>query len=435
MDPSRRLLTLSAAGAAVAALGMTAGGAWPDEGLLNPCAGVLPPELARHGVVRDAWAGLDATQVMDMHVHLLGTGDAIRSPVHPHVDGLPLHEVFQHGAGFNEAEGSWRWPLAWAQRRFFQNASCVEEPGVDRAYVARLKALLQDFAPGARVLLLALDGFHDEAGRPDRERTHVWVSNDYCATVAQGADGRFWWAASLHPYRSDALTELARVHALGARAVKWIPATQGIDPASPRCDAFFAAMARLNLPLITHAGDERAAPGDDALGNPLKLRRALEHGVRVVVAHCASMGDGKDLDGGANASPVSNFKLFERLMDDPKFEGRLFGDLSAMTQRARAGDLKRTIERGATDWQGRLLNGSDYPLPGIMPLFSTPELAQQGLITATAVEPLVRIRRHNPMLYDFVLKRQLRAGSRTLPPTAFTSTNFFNPGPTPGVGS
>jgi hypothetical protein len=132
---------------------------------------------------------------------------------------------------------------------------------------------------------------------------------------------------------------------------------------------------------------------------------------------------------------VSNFKLFERLMDDPKFEGRLFGDLSAMTQRARAGDLKRTIERGATDWQGRLLNGSDYPLPGIMPLFSTPELAQQGLITATAVEPLMRIRRHNPMLYDFVLKRQLRAGSRTLPSAAFTPTNFFNPGPTPGVGS
>lgn len=428
MDPSRRLLTLSAAGAAVAALGMAAGVAWPDEGLLNPCAGVLPPELAGQSVVRDAWAGLDATQVMDMHVHLLGTGDAIRSAVHPHVDGMPLHEAFRHGAGFNEAEGSWRWPLAWAQRRFFQNAACVQGPGVDQAYVAQLRALLQDFSSGASVMLLALDGFHDEAGRPDRERTHVWVSNDYCAAVARGAPGRFFWAASIHPYRTDALAELARVHALGARAVKWIPATQGMDPASPRCDAFFAALAKLDLPLITHAGAERAAPGDDELGNPLKLRRALEHGVRVVVAHCASMGEGQDLDGGANAAPVSNFKLFERLMEDPRFEGRLFGDLSAMTQRARAGDLKRTIERGATDWQQRLLNGSDYPLPGIMPLFSTRELAQWGLIPSAVVEPLMQIRRHNPMLYDFVLKRQLRSGKRALPATAFTVSSFFNAG-------
>jgi len=448
MNRSRRLLTTGAAGAAVATLTGLGGAtwlAWPDEGLLNPCAGALPPELAGHGVVRDAWAGLDAAQVMDMHVHLLGTGDTIQSPVHPHVDGLPLHGMFQQGAGFNEAEGSWRWPLARGQRAFFQNAACVQGPGLDRAYVARLKALAEDFMPGAQVLLLALDGFHDETGRPDPARTHVWVSNDYCATVARGSSepvpgqapgqtpggvpGRLRWAASVHPYRRDALSELARVQALGARAVKWIPATQGIDPASPRCDAFFAALAKFDLPLITHAGDERAAPGDDALGNPLKLRRALDHGVRVVVAHCASMGEGRDLDLGPSGPAVSNFRLFERLMDDPKFEGRLFGDLSAMTQRARAGDLRRTLERGATDWRTRLLNGSDYPLPGIMPLFSTRELAQWGLIPASAVEPLMRIRRHNPMLYDFVLKRQLRAGTRALPPEAFTVAGFFERSP------
>ncbi|MFM7703944.1 MAG: amidohydrolase family protein, partial [Rubrivivax sp.] len=311
------------------------------------------------------------------------------------------------------------------QRRFFENAVCIAGEDLNRAYVAQLQALLREFAPGSRLLLLALDGFHDEAGRADPTRTHFWVSNDYCAAVAQGAPGRFCWAASIHPYRSDALAELACVHALGARAVKWIPAAQGIDPASARCDAFFAALARLDLPLITHAGDERATPGDDVLGNPLKLRRALEHGVRVVVAHCASMGEGRDLDVGPSGPYVSHFRLFERLMDEPRFEGRLFGDLSAMTQRARAGDLRRTSERGATDWQARLLNGSDYPLPGIMPLFSTRELSQWGLLPAAAVEPLVRIRRHNPMLYDFVLKRQLRAGARALPAAAFTPAGFF----------
>jgi hypothetical protein len=31
-------------------------------------------------------------------------------------------------------------------------------------------------------------------------------------------------------------------------------------------------------------------------GNPLRLRRPLEQGVRVLVAHCASLGSGLDLD-------------------------------------------------------------------------------------------------------------------------------------------
>lgn len=425
MNPHRRRLI--AAGltglAGVAAFG--AWRAWPDEGLFNPCAGALPPALANHGVVRDAWAGLDATQVLDTHVHLLGVGDAIQSPTPPHVDGLPFEHILTSSAGFNAAEGTWRWPLSQGQRAFFLNAACVNAPGIDRAYAARLKALADEFPPGARVLLLALDGFHDEAGRADPARTHVWVGNDYCAAVARAAPERFLWAASIHPYRKDAVAELARVQALGARAVKWIPSAQGIDPASPKCDAFFAALAKLDLPLITHAGTERAAPGDDELGNPLKLRRALEHGVRVVVAHCASMGEGRDLDAGANGPAVSNFKLFERLMDEPKFAGKLFGDLSALTQRARAGVLRRVIELGATDWNGRLLNGSDYPLPGIMPLFSTRGLADAGLIAGPAVEPLVQIRRHNPMLYDFVLKRLLRTSNRLLPTNTFATRTFL----------
>lgn len=421
----RRLLVTGAATAALAAAGVAGWRAWPDEGLFNACAGALPPELANHGVVRDAWAGLDAAQVVDAHVHLLGVGDAIQSPTPPHVDGLPFENVLKSGADFNAAEGTWRWPLAQGQRAFFLNAACVNAPGIDRAYAARLKTLADDFPPGARVLLLALDGFHDETGRADPARTHVWVGNDYCATVANAAPERFMWAASIHPYRADAVAELARVQALGARAVKWIPSMQGIDPASTKCDAFYAALARLDLPLITHAGTERAAPGDDELGNPLKLRRALEHGVRVVVAHCASMGEGRDLDAGANGPAVSNFKLFERLMDEPKSAGKLFGDLSALTQRARAGVLRRVIERGATDWSGRLLNGSDYPLPGIMPLFSTRGLAEAGLIAESAVEPLVQIRRHNPMVYDFVLKRLLRAGDRALPVTTFATRGLF----------
>jgi mannonate dehydratase len=61
----------------------------------------------------------------------------------------------------------------------------------------------------------------------------------------------------------------------------------GIDPSSPRCDAFYEAMARLNIPLLSHAGGEVALPSHvtQDVNNPLWLRRALDHGVRVIVAH------------------------------------------------------------------------------------------------------------------------------------------------------
>ena len=42
-------------------------------------------------------------------------------------------------------------------------------------------------------------------------------------------------------------------------------------------------------------------------GNPLRLRRALDAGVRVVVAHCASMGQDRDLDRGAAGPLVDSF--------------------------------------------------------------------------------------------------------------------------------
>ena len=416
MSFSRRRF-LSAAGlAGLAAAGLAGWRFWPEQGLLNPCLGPLPPELATHPLVRAAWTDLDPAQVWDAHVHLLGVGD----------------NGDAGGVDFNDAEGTLFWPLAVAQRYFFLNATCIEgTAGIDRAYVAHLRQMISAMPDGHKLLLLALDAWHDRNGKAAREHSHIFVGNDYCAAVAQALPERFEWVASVHPQRRDALIELERVKRLGARAVKWIPAAQGIDPASPGCDRYYETLVRLDLPLISHAGEERALPGDDVLGNPLRLRRALEHGVRVVVAHCASMGSNRDLDRGEAGPWVDNFALFERLMDEPAHLGRLFGDISALTQTARAGaPLRRVLERAGEggDWAGRLLNGSDHPLPAIMPLYSPRQLAAAGYLDAAMVEPLTAIRRHHPLLFDFVLKRHLRLAGRRLAPAVFETRRFFERG-------
>ena len=154
----RRLLAAGLAGAAGAAV-FGAWRAWPDEGFFNPCLGALPPELANHAIVRDAWAGLDAAQVMDMHVHLLGVGDAITSL--PHADGVS--DAFGKATGFDNADGTLRWPVAQAQRAFFLNAACINAPGIDTAYAARLRTLVESFPAGANINSNAAVGVSKDA--------------------------------------------------------------------------------------------------------------------------------------------------------------------------------------------------------------------------------------------------------------------------------
>ncbi|MGH8706183.1 MAG: amidohydrolase family protein [Burkholderiales bacterium] len=413
----RRRLLLGAAAIAAGAGGLAAWRHWPEQGFWNPCLARLPRLLADHELVRAAWDGLDASRVWDAHSHLAGTGDSGSGIfVNPRMESL-----------LN--------PVEYARRLFFLNAGCVHDaPGsVDRAYIERLRNLLDDLRPGVKLLLFAFDRTHDESGRVVWERTGFYVPDAYARDTAKAHPRYFEWAASIHPYRGDCVEALEQARRDGARAVKWLPAAMGIDPAARRCDRFYAALTRAGLPLITHAGLERAVMGSDIqdYGNPLRLRRALDAGVRVVVAHCASMGRDRDLDRGPNGPYVDSFELFVRMMDDARHEVRLYGDISAMTQVNRAGPaLARVIER--VEWHARLLNGSDYPLPGVMPIFSVDYLVSLGLVEPAASAVLKQIRAHNPLLFDFVLKRHLRSGGRSFAARVFETRAFFQQ---PGQGA
>ena len=372
----------------------------------------MPRHLAEHELVTAAWEGIDPAQAWDAHAHLVGTGDS--------ASGIRL----------NPQMSSLMAPVEFARRVFFVNAGCADGSGasVDEAYVERMRNLLGEFRSGAKALLFAFERAFGEDGSVHWHETSFYVPDAYVRDTARRHGAAFEWVASIHPYRRDCVEALEQAHRDGARAVKWLPSAMGIDPGSPLCDRFYAEAARLDLPLISHAGLERAVTGADAqaFGNPLKLRRALDAGVRVVVAHCASMGEGRDLDRGANGEYVGNFDLFARMMEEARYEGRLFGDISAVTQTERARiALARILD--AAEWHPRLLNGSDYPLPGLMPIFSVDFLESLGVLEASASPVLTQIRRHNPMLFDFVAKRALHRGGKRLPASVFETRRFFDP--------
>lgn len=384
---TRRNLVVLASGAA-----LFSGFRFGHSRLARPAAPSGPLSKEAQALVAKAWEGLDPARVLDGHVHVVGLGAG--------GTGCTVGERMQTMAN----------PAEYFKFSIYLNASGVTDLArADQQYVEHLAELVRSQQPHGKLLLLAFDRAYGDDGQPLPADTEFFTPVEYVASLAKAQPDLFLAAASVHPYRADAVDALEKAAALGCIGVKWLPNAMNIDPSSPKCDPFYEAMARLGLTLITHAGEEKAVHSEERqrLGNPLLLRRALEHGVRVVVAHCASLGKNPDLDAKDATEWVDNFDLFVRLMREPKWKGLLFGEASALTLVNRVGRPLETVLRDDS-LQGRMINGSDYPLPAINALMQTGAIVKAGFLTEPERELLNEIDRHDPLLFDFVMKRTLR---------------------------
>jgi len=408
--PSRRTLLggLALGGGALVA----ARCALPGWLAARPVRGVEQLSAAARSLVARALAGLALTRVVDLHVHLAGLGDGgtgcwvnprFRSQLHP-VERLRF-ELYLAAGGARE------------------------DGAADAHYVERLLALVHASGRPLRLLLYAFDVRVRPDGEEDLEHSMFRVPDAYVLALAQ-AHPEFLACASVHPYRRDALARLEAAAAGGAVAVKWLPPAMGIDPAEPRLEAYYAKLAELGLVLLVHTGEERAVWSEDAgaLANPLLLRAPLAAGVKVVALHCASLGSLPDLDDPARP-PVPGFELFLRLLAEAGPSGRLFGELSALTQVNRDPALLATL-LARPELHGRLLNGSDYPLVAIDPLTSLGRFVRAGLLAPEERAPLREVFEANPLLFDLVLKRCLRVagpgGPLRFAPGVFETARLFD---------
>ena len=365
-----------------------------SQGLSTPAADLM----------KRAFDDVDPRRLVDYHTHVVGVGAG--------------------GTGnlINPAMRSRRRPLKYLKFLVYLSASGIKDlENADREFVLRLADQARHIADHGKYRLLAFDRHYNADGTVNAEKTEFYTANEHVFNLAAEFPDLFLPTMSVHPYRANALEELARWAGRGVKVVKWLPNAMGIDPSDPRCDPFYRSMRELGVVLLSHAGEEKAveAEEDQRLGNPLHLRRPLDHGVKVIAAHCAGLGKNPDLDH-PDRRLVPNFQLFMRLMEEKRYEGLLFGDISAMTQRNRLGvPLTTILER--TDLHARLVNGSDSPLPAINIVISTGALARAGYITRAERTGLNEIYDYNPLLFDFVLKRTLKvpgAGQR-LPASVF----------------
>lgn len=288
--------------------------------------------------------------IVDMHVHTAGIGaggsgafvsrqmsENIRFPLYLRAFGVSREEL--------EAEG-------------------------DALVVARISAAVAASRRVAKAVVLALDGVVAN-GELDRVATQVYVPNHFVAAeTAKYANLCF--GASVNPYRHDAIDRLREARAQGALLLKWIPNIMAIRPDDETLRPFYQELVALELPLLSHAGQERSfATAYDALGDPRRLEFPLSLGVTVIAAHIATGGENED-EGN-----------FERIL--PMFERfpNLYSEISSLTQINKLGYLSKAL--AVPGVAPRLLYGTDWPLqffPLVSPFYQTRKV---GLGTAKSV--------------------------------------------------
>jgi uncharacterized protein len=357
-------------------------------------------------LVKRAFDDVDPKRLIDHHVHVAGLGAG--------------------GTFVNRKMRTWAHPFHRLKFKvYMSSAGATDEDRADAQLVERLASLVSHIRNHGKHRLLAFDKHYRSDGSVNLEKTEFYVPNEYVFELAERFPQMFVPNISVNPYRPDAINELVKWAGRGARIIKWLPNAMGIDPSDPKCDPFYQKMKELDLILLSHGGEEKAveAEEDQKLGNPLLLRRALDHGVKVVVAHCAGLGTNEDLDS-KDRKQVDNFDLFLRLMDEKRYEGLVYGEISAMTQFNRVGKPLQTI-LAREDLHERLVNGSDYPLPAVNILIRTRPLVKLGFLSKSEGESLKEVYNYNPLLFDFVLKRTLKlpGTSKSLPPSIFMTNS------------
>lgn len=311
----------------------------------------------------------------DLHCHIAGIGSG--------------------NSGAFVSERLRRGPRFAVYLRAFGLSEAALEKGGDMLVPDRVSALLDGSRFVKRAVVLALDGVVGKDGLLDRERTELYVPDDFAAAAA-AKHKNLLFGASVNPYRKDALERLRADKARGAVLVKWIPAVMEIDPADPALKPYYRELVRLRLPLLTHAGNERSFSGSrDELGDPERLRLPLSLGVTVIAPHLASTG----VYGGERSA--------DRLARLMKEYPNLYSDISSLTQANKPRYLGEALTR--PEFEGRLLYGSDFPL------INTPLISPARYFRRVPPAALLRIVfTRNPFDRDVLLKHWLG-----VPPAAF----------------
>ncbi len=221
-----------------------------------------------------------------------------------------------------------------------------------------------------KAVILGMDGVYDHNGRLNQAHTDFLIGNDYVLKTAKAHPDELLAGVSINPQRRDAVEEIHRCADAGAVLVKVLPNAQQFNPADPQYNTFYRTLAERKLPFLSHVGYEFSLIGkDQSVGDPDRLRTALDEGATVIAAHACSYG----------------LMLYEKFL--PTFHDlarrypNFYADISALTLPNRLRMLLHL--RRHPELQDRLIFGTDYPL-------SVFHLAAWGRVGIRALRKMIR---------------------------------------------
>jgi len=248
--------------------------------------------------------------------------------------------------------------------------SPADPVAANRKYIQDLLGELHASRYVQQAVLLGMDGVYTNDGRINLQGTEFLISNDYVLQQAKDHPQEFLAGVSINPQRIDAIEELYRCAEAGAVLVKILPNSQQFDPGHSRYQRFYREMAKLGLPLLSHVGYEFSLMGkDQSVGDPNRLRTALEEGTTVIAAHACSYG------------LMMYEKFYPTLLEFVNHYPNFYADISALTLPNRLGMLLKL--RHHPEIFDRLIFGTDYPL-------SVFHLPMWGLTSLTAIRQMMR---------------------------------------------
>jgi predicted TIM-barrel fold metal-dependent hydrolase len=310
---------------------------------------------------------LPTSPIIDMHVHIAGLGYSSDSFISDEMKKGYKFDYYLNAFGVTREE--------------------IERHG-DPLLVEKVAELIKQSQHVSGAVILAMDGVIDKNGILDKAKTQVYIPNDFVAQQT-ALYPELYFGASINPYRPDALALLEQAKRQGAVLIKWIPNIQYIDPADKAIIPFYNKLKELNLPLLSHTGQERSfGNAVDGYGDPQRLQLPLSLGVTVIAGHIATTGE---------TDEQNNYQRILGMFDEYP---NLYADISSLTQINKLGYLNTALVEEKL--KGRLIYGSDFPLSNMVlvsPYYFPLNLTLNQMWHITKIE--------NPFDRDIALKQAL----------------------------
>lgn len=242
-------------------------------------------------------------------------------------------------------------PMRWLAARMIVRASglpvSVLKSGLDEVYADSLVQRVRESSLDA-VVLLAMDLPRADDGRSLESKATFYVPNERVMELG-AKHPEIIPACSIHPARPDAMEELEKCIAGGAKVMKLLPNCHNANCSDPAYGPFWERMAKAGMVFLSHTGGEYTVPVlNKKYADPRVLRLPAEKGVVTIAAHAAGRSGLFDPDYTGEL-----VKMFDEFPD-------LYADNSALCTLNRWRTLKKLFSDKV---MARVLHGSDFPVP------------------------------------------------------------------------